>query len=563
MPVKREGVNLMNKKKLLTLSLAASLALSATAVSANTAPTQETTEKVHVNKETKTPDMIYGKLTTPSNKSAKEIVFTYLEQKEDLYKFDKKELSNFKIISQEKDDLGFTKLKMQQVFKGVPVFGSVINAHVDQDGVLTSVSGNLAPELYDKQSLKKGATLKADAALEKAKAALTKKIGSFPELESEVTPELVVYFQDGNANYAYSAEFEFLYPEPGNYQYFVDAKTGEILDSYNQIHEAKPSTGGPGITGNNTIGSGKGVLGDSKTFNTLTNSNGSYLVDGTRGSGILTYDAKNRTQTPGTLWLDSDNIYNAVYDGAAVDAHAYAGNTYDYFKNVHGRNSYDGNGAQLVSTVHYGRNYNNAFWSGSQMVYGDGDGNTFIPLSGALDVIAHELTHAVTDTTADLVYQNESGAINESMSDIFGTLVEFHFNNNPDWQVGEDIYTPNIAGDALRSMQDPTLSGDPDHYSKRYTGSGDYGGVHINSGISNKAAYLLANGGTHYGVSVNGIGNNKAGAIYYRTLTQYLTPNSNYSHFRVSTIQAATDLYGASSSEVASVKAAFTAVGVN
>ena len=106
--------------------------------------------------------------------------------------------------------------------------------------------------------------------------------------------------------------------------------------------------------------------------------------------------------TPGTLWLDADNVLNAAFDAPAVDAHAYAAQTFDYYKNVHSRNSYDGNGAQLISTVHYGRNYNNAFWSGSQMVYGDGDGSTFIPLSGALDVIAHELTHAVTDTTADL-----------------------------------------------------------------------------------------------------------------------------------------------------------------
>lgn len=553
----------MNKKKLLTLSLAASLALSATAVSANTSQVKETAEKVHVNKETKTPDFIAGKLTAPSNKSAKEIVFTYLEQKEEAYKIGKNGSSNFKIVSQKKDDLGFTKLKLQQVFKGVPVFGSVINAHVDQDGVLTSVSGNLAPELYDKQSLKKGATVKADAALKNAAADLAEKIGQAPELEHEAAAELVVYVKDGQANFAYSAEFEFLYPEPGNYQYFVDAKTGEILDSYNQIHAAKPSAGGNSLTGQDSTASGKGVLGDTKTFNTLVNSNGSYLVDRTRGDGIFTYDARNRTRTPGTLWLDSDNVYNSVYDGAAVDAHAYAGQTYDYFQDVHNRNSYDGNGAQLVSTVHYGRSYNNAFWSGSQMVYGDGDGSQFIPLSGALDIIAHELTHAVTDTTADLIYQNESGAINESMSDIFGTLVEYHFNNNPDWQVGEDIYTPGIAGDALRSMEDPTLSGDPDHYSKRYTGTGDYGGVHINSGISNKAAFLLANGGTHYGVSVNAIGNDKAGDIYYRTLTQYLTPNSNYSHFRASAIQAATDLYGASSPEVASVKAAFSAVGVN
>lgn len=553
----------MNKKKLLTLSLAASLALSATAVSANTSTGQNTAEKIHLNKETKTPDFIAGKLTAPSNKPVKEIVFTYLEQKEEEFKIGKNAPSNFKIISQKKDELGFTNLKLQQVFKGTPVFGSEIIAHVDEKGVLTSVSGNLAPELYKKDSLKKGATLKADVALKNAKADLIQKIGESPELEREALATLVVYVKDGNPKFAYSAEFEFLYPEPGNYQYFIDAKTGEILDSYNQIHEAKPSAGGAALTGEDSTATGKGVLGDTKIFNTVVNNNGSYLVDRTRGNGIFTYDAKNRTRTPGTLWLDSDNIYNATYDSAAVDAHAYAGQTYDYYQDVHNRDSYDGNGAQLVSTVHYGRSYNNAFWSGSQMVYGDGDGNTFVPLSGALDVIAHELTHAVTDTTADLIYQNESGAINESMSDIFGTLVEYHFNNNPDWQVGEDIYTPNVAGDALRSMQDPTQSGDPDHYSKRYTGTGDNGGVHINSGISNKAAYLLANGGTHYGVNVSGIGNQKSGDIYYRTLTQYLTPSSNYSHFRAATIQAATDLYGASSGEVASVKAAFSAVGVN
>src|SRR5690606_27518078 len=129
---------------------------------------------------------------------------------------------------------------------------------------------------------------------------------------------------------------------------------------------------------------------------------------------------------------------------------------------------------------------------------------------------------------------------------------EYHFNNNPDWLMGEDIYTPGTPGDALRSMADPTLAGDPDHYSKRYTGTQDNGGVHINSGIGNKMAYLLANGGTHYGVKVNGIGNDKVGKVMYRTLTQYLTPTSNYSHFRASAVRAATDLYGASSAEVAS-----------
>ncbi len=553
----------MKKKKLVSLSLAATMALSAAITPVYAASGNTISEKVHINLKSKAPDFISGKLTAPSKKAAKEIVFNYLSQKQGLYKFGNDPFSSFKVLSESKDELGFTHLKLQQTYKGVPVFGSIINAHVDQNGVLTAVSGEVAPELDKKEALKSGSNVKRSEALATAANHLATKVGQAPELEHKAVPEFVVFVKDGQAKFAYTMEFEFLYPEPGNYRYFIDAQTGEILDVYNQSYEAK---GGPGVTtpsGTDTTGTGKGVLGDTKSFKTLTNSNGSYLVDRTRGQGIYTYDGKNRTQTPGTLWLDADNVFNATYDGAAVDAHAYAAQTFDYYKNVHTRNSYDNNGAQIKSTVHYGRNYNNAFWSGSQMVYGDGDGTTFIPLSGALDVIAHELTHAVTDTTADLIYQNESGAINESMSDIFGTLVEYHFNNNPDWQIGEDIYTPATAGDALRSMEDPTLYGDPDHYSNRYTGTQDNGGVHWNSGISNKAAYLLANGGTHYGVTVAAIGNDKTGKVFYRTLTQYLTPNSTFAQYRLATVQAATDLYGTNSAEVASVKAAFTSVGVN
>lgn len=553
----------MKKNKLLTLSLAAALALSAATATVSASPNDAVQEKVHINQKTKSADFIFGKLTNPSQKAAKEIVFTYLEDKQELYKISGGAAANFNVLEQSTDELGMVNIKLQQTFKGVPVFGHILTAHVDKNGVLTALSGSLAPELFKKNSLKKGATVKPSEASAIALADLKAQISKDVEIDKQVGPKLTVYVKDGEAKYAYSTEFQFLHPEPGNYQYFIDAKTGEVLDSFNQMHEAKPTNGVTAPTGTTSTASGKGVLGDTKSFNTVINSNGSYLVDKTRGGGIFTYDASNRTRIPGTLWLDADNVYNAAYDAAAVDAHAYAAETYDYYKEVHNRNSYDGNGAQLISTVHYGRSYNNAFWNGSQMVYGDGDGVQFTSLSGGLDVIAHELTHAVTDTTADLIYQNESGAINESMSDIFGTIVEYHANNNPDWQIGEDIYTPGTAGDALRSMADPTLNGDPDHYSKRYTGTGDNGGVHINSGISNKAAYLLANGGTHYGVSVTGIGNAKTADIFYRTLTQYLTPSSNYSHYRISTIQAATDLYGAASSEVASVKAAFTAVGVN
>ncbi|WP_088008368.1 M4 family metallopeptidase [Indiicoccus explosivorum] len=544
-------------KKTLNLSLAAAVALSGVLVPSVYAE-KPAAEKIEWNDQATAPVFVSGELTAPSDRSAKEIVFSYFKESPELYT---EPGTSYRVTEQTTDELGFTSVALQQIHKGVPVFGAVVKAVINSDGVLTAVSGEPVKGLGSVGDLKSGTSIKRQEAEAAAIADVTAKIGGTPELARDVKPELVLHANEDSAKYAYAMEIEFLYPEPGNYQYFIDAETGDVLESYNQIHEAKPGSNDP-LTGSDTVGTGKGVLGDTKSFNTLTNSDGSYLVDRKRGNGIFTYDARNRTRLPGYLWLDADNVYNSSYDAAAVDAHAYAAQTYDYYKNEFGRNSYDGNGAKLVSTVHYSRSYNNAFWSGSQMVYGDGDGYNFVPLSGALDVIAHELTHAVTDTTADLVYQNESGAINESMSDIFGTLVEHHFNNDPDWLVGEDIYTPTISGDALRSMADPTENGDPDHYSKRYTGTDDNGGVHWNSGISNKAAYLLAVGGTHYGVTVNGIGTEKAGDIFYRTLTVYLTPNSTFSQYRSAAVQAATDLYGAGSAETASVEAAFSAVGV-
>lgn len=553
----------MNKRKLAGIGAAAIMALS---LAAGPASADGQGVSVSKNEDLNVPHLVSGELTKPSAKPAASIVLDYLKKEKDLFRYSGEAASTFKVLSEEKDELGYTHVRLQQKHMGTPVFGSVLTAHVDKNGVLTAVSGTAVPNLEKKSSLAgQNKVTKADA-YRIGKEAVEKKLGDkVDKFENEERPELVIHALDGEARYAYRMRFEVLDPAPGNFLVFVDAKTGEIIESLNEMHEAKGGKnkgGTDAISGTVVTGSGTGVLGDSKTFNTFSTADGYYMFDGTRGNGIYTYDGRNQTRIPGSLWLDADNRFNTSYDRAAVDAHTYAAWTYDYFRNVHNRNSYDNAGAELVSTVHYGRSYNNAGWTGSQMIYGDGDGYNFRAFSGSLDVVAHELTHAVTDFTADLIYQNESGAINESMSDIFGTLTEYHFNNNPDWLMGEDIYTPGTPGDALRSMADPTLAGDPDHYSKRYTGTQDNGGVHINSGIGNKMAYLLANGGTHYGVKVTGIGNDKVGKVMYRTLTQYLTPTSNYSHFRASAVRAATDLYGASSAEVASVKQAFSAVGV-
>jgi len=240
---------------------------------------------------------------------------------------------------------------------------------------------------------------------------------------------------------------------------------------------------------------------------------------------------------------------------------------YDFYKDLFNRNSLDNRGMSLTSVVHYGSRYNNAFWNGYKMVYGDGDGSYFAPLSGDLDVVAHEMTHGVTSNSADLAYEYQSGALNESMSDVLGVLVQTYdkYNvanggqwtfNSSDWVVGDEIYTPKVSGDALRSLANPTLYDQPAHMNNYQnlpnTQSGDWGGVHINSGIPNKAAYLVA----------QNIGCEKTARIYYRALTVYFNSTTNFSQARLGLIQAATDLYGANSIEVQAVSNALTSVGI-
>ena len=551
------------KKKSLAFVLAAGMAVttfggtsSAFADSKNVLSTKKYNETLQA------PEFVAGDLTGKSGKKAESVVFDYLNASKKDYKLGEKSAEeSFKVEQVVKDPVGETTvLRLQQMYEGVPVWGSTQLAHIGKDGALKVVSGTVAPDLDKKEKLKNKNKIDGKQAI----AAAQKDLGLNPKYEVEPAADLYVYQNGEETTYAYVVKLNFLDPEPGNYYYFIEADNGKVLNKYNTIHNATPANKAPvkPVTGTNKVGTGKGVLGDTKSINTTLSGSSYYLQDNTRGATIYTYDGKNRTTLPGTLWADADNIFNATRDAAAVDAQYYAGVTYDYYKNTFNRNSYDNAGGALKSTVHYGSNYNNAFWNGSQMVYGDGDGYTFIPLSGGEDVVGHELTHAVTERSSNLVYQNESGALNEAISDIFGTLIEYYDNRNPDWEIGEDIYTPGTAGDALRSMSDPTKYGDPDHYSKRYTGTSDNGGVHTNSSIINKAAYLLANGGTHYGVTVNGIGKDKVGAIYYRANTLYFTQSTTFSQARAGLVQAAADLYGANSAEVAAVKQSYDAVGV-
>ena len=242
------------------------------------------------------------------------------------------------------------------------------------------------------------------------------------------------------------------------------------------------------------------------------------------------------------------------------------GSTYDAYKELFNRDSINGSGSKLISSVHYSSNYNNAFWNGTQMVYGDGDGNTFSNLANSIDVTAHELTHGVTSSTSNLTYSGQSGGLNESLSDIFGQVVEWYAAGKVisagTWQVGEDVYTPNTAGDALRYLNDPKKDGRSLDYAPDYTSGVD---VHYSSGISNLAFYLLSQGGKHprgkTTTQVTGIGFEKAAQVFYRANTSIFTASTTFAQAKTWTAQAAQEL-GYSTAEVNSVRDAWTAVGV-
>ncbi len=458
------------------------------------------------------------------------------------------------LLGADVDDLGQTHVRLDQVKDGVSVFGGQLITHLDANMVL-EVGGNV----YPRADVATRPAVNPAQAVRAAKDALGYN-GDFanqPEAALVILPNQMI-----NADAAPGArlcfQVELLVEDgtdnTGRYRYFIDAQTGVVVWSYNDMDTA--------------TGSGKSLYSGTVSIGTLLSSGTYYLQDDGRGS-MLTYTMRNTT-TQGYYLTDGDNVWgnfaNSNEDTAGVDAHFGAAKTWDYYLNRYNRRGIDGNGYRMRSRVHYGKSYNNAFWNGSLMTYGDGDGSIFSPLV-SLDVVGHEITHGLTEKTAGLIYSNESGAANESFSDIFGTAVEFYTGNvgrTLDYDIGEDIYTPGKSGDALRSMSNPGLYGDPDHYSKRYTGTEDNGGVHTNSGIQNQAFYLLAAGGTNRtsGISVTGIGRGAAERIFYRALTVKLTSSADFKAVRAATLSAAADLYGSTSTQYNTTAKAWSAVGV-
>jgi Zn-dependent metalloprotease len=277
-------------------------------------------------------------------------------------------------------------------------------------------------------------------------------------------------------------------------------------------------------------------------------------------------DAQNRETLPGVPVRGEDDP--ATGDAAADEAFDGLGATFDFFWDAFTRNGIDGAGGSLLATVHYGVEYDNAFWNGERMVFGDGDGEVFTGFTRSLSVIAHELAHGVTDAEGGLEYQGQSGALNESFSDVFGVLAEQHAAGHTvedaSWLVGTGIFTDAVEGVALRSVKEPGTAYDddvlgrdpqPGHMRDYVETTEDNGGVHINSGIPNRAFFLTA-------AALGGFAWERAGRIWYRALTDGLSPTIDFAGFSQATLDAAAAEYGENSEEVAAVRDGWVGVGV-
>ena len=485
----------------------------------------------------------------------------------------------------EKDELGFETHRFQQTINDIPVDYGMMAVQT-RDGKIVGETGKWI--LQTLKTVEKKANISESAALQNALSFVgaesykwqNKEEEDFIKKESNDDKATfapkgeLVYYSDpadeklNDLKLAY--KFDIYSEKPLGRQYvYVDAKDGKILGVNALIHDV------------NTPGTA--VTAYSGTRNITTDSyNGSYRLRETGrngGTAVETYNLKKGTSYASAVdFTDADNNWNNVNankDQYATDAHWGAEMTVDYFYTKFGRKSIDNNNFAIKSYVHYSTNYFNAFWDGARMTYGDGSSNTNggKPLT-AIDVCGHEITHGMTSKTANLVYQRESGALNEGFSDIFGNTIErWARPTQASWTLGEDFSY------VIRNMANPNAYSQPDTYMGTYwkatTTSGcaspnqvnDYCGVHTNSGVLNFWYYLLVTGGSGtndkgFAYNVSGIGLDKAAAIAYRTLTSYLTSTSTYANTRTYSLQAAADLYGAGSNEVTQVTNAWNAVGV-
>ncbi len=535
--------------------------------------------------------IMYGKLSNPipvvkySNIAAKEFLSSYKEA----FKVNNvdEELSETTVIN---DAFGLVHVKYNQVYKGIPVYKRTMNVHIDKERTIHAVTTNYVPEL----------NLSVNPGLnEKSAISSVKSEKQFSDMPWE-TAELVIYYDDmtGKAVLAYAVHISSL---RYNKIHIVDASNGRLI-AEQELLQGGSVTG----TGTNALGGAVNPLysytgtdypypsqwSDYMNPTSGTCQRGTYnmidISNPTTGNvfGLCSEHTNLSTinwihSTSSTFGTTADGTISIAEQRSAVSAAFNFRSTLNYFKNKHNRNGIDNAGMAVVHITNWYDSADpiNAFWSGDPwnfMAFSNAEGSTtYNPLSCAIDVVAHELSHGVTDKTSQLAYENHSGALNESWSDVMGWEVEYYATGSADWLLGEDIYKSGT--NAFRSFSSPTTYSQPDKVGGTYyvtpttspSSSNDYGGVHINSGIPNKVFYLLVNGGTHYSVTVSPFSTtlstaaDQVGALAYLINTGgYYTTSTTFDQARTVWESACSALYSGDATKLLNVKRAWYSVNV-
>jgi Zn-dependent metalloprotease len=474
------------------------------------------------------------------------------------------------------DNHGRTVATYQQFHNSIPVEGAIYKVRENKTKI--DAFGSTAKKLTASNNYKINAATALENALKKVNAKQyiweSKKLGSLVDKNISTKPlgELVYVgpnFSSELKEYYLAWKFNIYATNPqSSHTIYVDANTGKIILDLDLSRDAA-------IDGQ-SLGRGKSRYAGEVTFNTKQYADG-YRLEGLQGKykvPMVTWNmnhAEHAADEVITEFVDEDNIWNELHnkdhDEVAMDIHWGMQKTIEYYGERFNRNSIDDKGMTIIGLAHLGTNVENASWTGGWAQFGDGYGTPYV----GLGITAHELTHGVTGLTAGLIYQGESGAMNESFSDIFGTCVEFYVGKDKKediWMLGSELYSHG----SMRNMGNPKAQGQPDTYGgvnwvSPTNVSYDNGGVHINSGITNYWFYLLSEGGTgvndlNNSYEVKAIGLAKAEKIAYITLTEYLSPSSNFSDMRQATLLVVEDLYGLGSEEYKQVSNAWYAIGV-
>ncbi len=492
--------------------------------------------------------------------SAEEKAFRFLNEKKELIQL-KAQDEEFKVHRVVRDPLGETHLRLQQIYKGLDVWGKEIVVHIGNDGLIRGFNGRYAPTPSTLVDLAE--RIAPDEAISRVKSDLNAQSAKIDLCEKKI-----YIHESGEPVLVWHVIVRFGFQR---WYYFIDAKTGDVVHCIDYT-----MTDGP------TTGTGVDLAGQTQTVQLYQVGAEYYLVDCSKpmfvdaqsqipdivAGGIMVVDIRNQElQQDALLYYIKSMDRNSGWAANAVSMEVSVSRVYDYYRNVHNRNSIDNQAMTIYSVINLGQSYNNAFWNGYFLCFGNGDGVRFSDIAGAFDVIGHEYTHGVTQHTSNLIYENQSGALNEAMSDIFGALSEwYHEGANGNWLIGEDVYTPGNPGDALRDMEFPsgprvdnplpaTMS---EFQNLPNTQEGDWGGVHVNCSIVSRAAVLIAQN-----ADVNpDAGRQKMGAIFYRAQTVYLTQSSQFIDARLACVRAAQDLYGTGGTEEQAVKNAFDTVEI-